>query len=75
VLPTMLVLRGIPVGEDMDGSPMRGILDLNAIGDAGIRYVPTHDNQEWLAGRRKRMRDAQEQTERNEQLRSRGYIK
>jgi hypothetical protein len=70
----MLVLKGIPVGEDMDGSPMRGIIDLELIEEIGIQYIPTHDTSEWLAGRHKRIREAVDQTERLEQLRSLGYI-
>jgi len=75
VLPTLLVLRGIPLGEDMDGSPMRSILELDLLAETGIEYVPTHDTEKWLAGRHKRQRDAVNQTERLEQLRSLGYIK
>jgi hypothetical protein len=75
VLPTILVLRDIPIGEDMDGSPMRGILDFEAVGETAITYIPTHDTETWLAGRNKRIRDAIDQTERLEQLRSLGYIK
>ncbi|UCG52659.1 MAG: alkaline phosphatase family protein [Candidatus Latescibacterota bacterium] len=75
ILPTMLVLRDIPIGEDMDGTPMRGTIDLDLIKNTGIRYIPTHDTPEWLAGRHKRIREAVDQTERLEQLRSLGYIK
>jgi predicted AlkP superfamily phosphohydrolase/phosphomutase len=75
VLPTLLAIKGIPVGEDMDGTPLRSVIDLDWMERSGIRYVPTHDTEEWLAGRQERIREAVDQTERLEQLRSLGYIK
>ncbi len=75
LLPTILALKGIPVGEDMDGTPLRGIIDLDWMEKSGIQYIPTHDTEEWLAGRHARIRDAIDQNERLEQLRSLGYIK
>lgn len=75
VLPTVLALEGIPLGEDMDGSPMRSILDPERFDAEKIRRVPTHDDAEWLAGQTARIRHAVDERERIEQLRSLGYIK
>jgi predicted AlkP superfamily phosphohydrolase/phosphomutase len=75
VVPTILAAKGIPVGEDMDGAPLRGILDIARIPGSKIGYVATHDDPKWLASQRTRVRHAVDETERIEQLRSLGYIK
>jgi hypothetical protein len=75
VLPTILAIKGIPIGEDMDGTPLRGIIDFDKLSGPGIRYIPTHDTREWLAEQPKRIREAIDDTERLEQLRSLGYVK
>ncbi len=75
VAPTILAAKGIPIGEDMDGTPLRGLLDIAKIGKGGIRYIPTHDDPKWLALQKTRIRQAVDETERLEQLRSLGYIK
>jgi hypothetical protein len=75
LLPTILAMKGIPVGEDMDGAPIKDIIDPGWLEKSGISYVPTHDTEKWLAGRNERIRDAIDQSERLEQLRSLGYIK
>ncbi len=75
VLPTILAVEGIPVGKDMDGSPMRSVIDFEKLGSKEIRYIPTHDTQEWLAAQPKRIREAVDDSERLEQLRALGYIR
>lgn len=75
VLPTMLAIEGIPIGEDMDGTPLRAILDAEKFAAKDIRFVPTHDNPSWVAGQATRMKRAYDETERIEQLRALGYIK
>ena len=75
VLPTILAVEGMEVGEDMDGAPMKTILDTNKPGASEIRYVPTYDDPKWLAGQTARIRHAVDESERIEQLRSLGYIK
>jgi hypothetical protein len=75
VLPTILAIEGIPIGEDMDGTPMRSILDMDKLGKSAIRSIPTHDDAAWLAGQSARIRRAVDESERIEQLRSLGYIK
>jgi predicted AlkP superfamily pyrophosphatase or phosphodiesterase len=70
VTPTLLVLMDIPLGEDMDGEPMRDLI----LPGHEVRRIPTHDTAEWQAGREGRKREAVDQTERLEQLRALGYI-
>jgi hypothetical protein len=75
VAPTVLAVNGVPIGEDMDGTPLSGLLDMKKLGRSGIRYVSTHDDPKWLAEQKTRVRTAVDETERIEQLRSLGYIK
>lgn len=75
VLPTILAVEGIPVGKDMDGAPMRAVIDFEKLGQKEIRYIPTHDTEEWLASQPKRIREAVDDSERLEQLRALGYIR
>ncbi len=75
VLPTILAAEGLPLAEDMDGSPMTAILASGESGAKKVRYVPTYDDPKWLAGQKARIRHAVDETERIEQLRSLGYIK
>jgi predicted AlkP superfamily phosphohydrolase/phosphomutase len=75
VLPTILAVKGIPIGEDMDGKPVASIIDPGKLAPSGVRYVPTHDTPEWLAEQQTRIKRADDEKERLEQLRSLGYIK
>ncbi len=75
ILPTILAAKGIPIGKDMDGSPIRSIIDFEKLGGNEIRYIPTHDTKEWLAAQPERIREATDDSERLEQLRSLGYIR
>jgi len=75
VLPTILAVKGLPVGEDMDGTPVLGMIDPAKLDPSAIRTVPTHDTPEWLAEQKTRIRRAEDEKERLEQLRSLGYIK
>lgn len=68
--PTLLTLLGLPYGEDMDGRPMRAVLD-GRLFDAA-RSVPTHDDQTWLATQDPSFVD--DERERVEQLRNLGYL-
>jgi predicted AlkP superfamily pyrophosphatase or phosphodiesterase len=75
VLPTILAFKGIPLGEDLDGRPILKVVNGDWLSTAHIDYVPTHDTEEWMAGRADRMRQAIDESERLEQLRSLGYIR
>jgi predicted AlkP superfamily phosphohydrolase/phosphomutase len=51
VLPTLLVLKDIPVGADMAGKPMRQLFTDATLADHPIRSVPTHEDAVWKAQR------------------------
>ena len=74
ILPTLLVLKGIPVGEDFDGAPMLNVIDPAFITRVPVRTVKTHDDRAWEQARELRMKEAADQAERLEQLKSLGYI-
>ena len=75
VLPTILAAKGIPVGEDMDGAPSAAVIDPAKLAPDAIRFIPTHDTPEWLAEQQTRIKRAEDEKERLDQLRSLGYIK
>jgi hypothetical protein len=74
VTPTLLALKGIPIGEDMRGRVLTAILAPEFL----VRHPPStigsHDTPEWAAKREIREQDAAAEQERLEQLRSLGYI-
>jgi arylsulfatase A-like enzyme len=73
VAPTILTLRGVPVGRDMDGAVIESLWRPAA---APVQsFVETHDTEDWLDVQRRRA-DAQRPGEerRLEQLRSLGYV-
>ncbi len=74
VLPTMLVLKGIPVGDDFDGKALTGIIAPEFLEKFPLRDVKTHDDREWETARQDRLKEAADRTERLEQLKSLGYI-
>ena len=75
ILPTLLALEGIPLGEDFAGKPMTNIIDPEFLKKVPVRTVKTHDDKAWDAARAARMKEASDRAERLEQLRSLGYIK
>jgi hypothetical protein len=74
IVPTMLALKGIPIGEDMDGTPLRDVLSVTTLKERPIRFLPSHDTDEWLAHRDSLKKVPRDQAERLEQLRALGYI-
>lgn len=75
ILPTLLAAKGVRLGKDLDGVPMLDVLTSRWRSRSEVRYVDSHDTREWLDARDDRIRQAVDQTERLEQLRSLGYIK
>jgi hypothetical protein len=75
MLPTLLALEGIPLGEDFYGKPMTNVIDPEFLKKVPIRTVKTHDDKAWDDARQARMKEATDRAERLEQLRSLGYIK
>ena len=74
VLPTILALKGIPVGEDFDGTVMLNVIAPAFLEQFPVRTVKTHDDAAWEAAREARMKEAADRAERLEQLKSLGYI-
>jgi arylsulfatase A-like enzyme len=75
VCPTLLALLDLPVGEDMQGKVMEGLVDPAFLDAHPIRGVPTHDDPEWLASRPDPAQvQPPEADERVAQLEALGYI-
>ena len=75
IAPTLLWIKGLPNARDMAGIPMKEVLDPGWVAAHPIENVDSYDDEAWLASREDRIRDAVDQNERVEQLRSLGYIK
>jgi len=75
MLPTLLALQGIPLGEDFVGKPMTNVISPAFLEKVPIRTVRSHDDKAWKDARQTRIKEAADRAERLEQLRSLGYIK
>jgi arylsulfatase A-like enzyme len=75
VTPTILALKGVPMGEDFDGAPMAQLFAEGWLEANPVRVVATHDTDQWQESRKARQIDAVDELERLEQLRSLGYIR
>jgi hypothetical protein len=73
VAPTLLALLNAPVGADMDGDVMTGMIEPSHLAAFPVRRIETHDTPQWLASRPRRV-EPPDAAERTEQLRSLGYI-
>lgn len=73
--PTILALKGVPLGEDFDGSPIEQLLPVGWLDRNPPRTVASHDTEAWLAAQKSRQVEAVDEAERLEQLRSLGYIR
>jgi hypothetical protein len=74
ITPTVLALDRIPVGEDMDGVVLEGVLREGLFDEEPPATVASHDTPEWLENRPQQMLSADAEEERLEQLRALGYI-
>lgn len=75
ITPTVLALRGLPIGRDMDGSIMHQLLAPDFRQALSPELIPTHDTSEWLAAQGRRARTENPHLEeRLDQLRSLGYL-
>jgi hypothetical protein len=72
--PTILALKGLPIGRDMDGLILVDVLEEGFLVRHAPEYVETHDTEQWLAERPGDFVTAEMEQERIEQLRSLGYI-
>ena len=74
VTPTLLTLKGVPVGADMHGKALDAVLDADSLREPLVAEIETHDTPEWVGSREIRFRDASAEEQRLEQLRSLGYV-
>ncbi len=72
--PTILALKGLPLGQDMDGTILDEVLAEGFLNAHPPAYVPTHDTAEWIASRPDRLLTPEAEKERLDQLRALGYI-
>ena len=75
ITPTILALKGIPIGEDMDGTPLRQVVTPRVLEARPIRFIASHDTETWLAQRDSYKKIPVDQAQRLEQLRALGYIR
>jgi predicted AlkP superfamily phosphohydrolase/phosphomutase len=75
ITPTILVLLGIPVGEDMDGQPVTAAIDAEWLEKHPVRTVGSHDTVAWLEARPQTKLQSPDKKARLDQLRALGYIK
>jgi len=74
ITPTVLALAHIPVGEDMDGTVLEGVLRKGLFDEEPPATVASHDTPQWLEDRPRQMLSTEAEEERLEQLRALGYI-
>jgi hypothetical protein len=72
--PTILALLGLPVGSDMEGRVLEGILREGFLDEHPLTYVDSHTPPGWAESRGGSMVGIPDAEERLEQLRSLGYI-
>jgi hypothetical protein len=68
-------LKGIPVARDFAGHVLTDALEASWLERFPVREIDTHDDKAFEAARAERMREAADQAERLEQLKSLGYIR
>lgn len=74
VLPTLLALKAIPIARDFDGQVLTNVIEPAWLERFPVREIATHDDKAFEAARTQRMKEAVDQAERLEQLKSLGYI-
>jgi arylsulfatase A-like enzyme len=78
ITPTLLVLKGIPVGADMDGTVLDKVVTPEFLREHPPAQRRTHDTEEWRAARQTNRHDAAAaaaaEVERVKQLRALGYV-
>jgi hypothetical protein len=73
ITPTILHLKGRPVGADMDGKVLAAMIDPRWMAAHPVRTIPTHDDPAFLATRKPERGVLSEQRE--AQLKALGYLK
>lgn len=75
VLPTLLTLLELPLGDDMPGSPMVSVIDAAWLAAHPPGRVTTHDDDAWREAHARLRAESVDLDERLEQLRALGYIR
>ncbi len=75
VLPTLLALKNVPIARDFEGTIMENVIEAAWLEKFPVRTIDTHDDKAFESARAARMREAADQAERLEQLKSLGYIR
>ncbi len=75
VLPTLLALKGVPIARDFDGNVLTSVIEASWLENFPVREIDTHNDKAFEAARAARMKEAVDQAERLEQLKSLGYIR
>lgn len=71
---TVLALKELPIGRDMDGEILESVLEKDFLENHPPTFVETHDRSEWLDSRPEELLSEDAERERLEQLRALGYI-
>jgi hypothetical protein len=74
LLPTLLALKRVPIGNDLHGRVLTELIDPQILEDHEIEYGPPADFGTWVERRREQRLPADVEQKRLEQLRSLGYV-
>jgi len=74
VTPTILALKGLSVGKDMDGKILEAVISPSFLTLHPPSFVQSHDTRAWLESRTEHKLSPEEEEDRIEELRSLGYI-
>ncbi|GJM44865.1 MAG: hypothetical protein DHS20C21_17070 [Gemmatimonadota bacterium] len=74
ITPTILAMQGIPLGEDMVGTVMESILAPGFLETHPVQWIASHTPSGWWEARQSGDLQPHLSEEREEQLRSLGYI-
>ncbi len=72
--PTILALKGIPAGRDMDGTILKELFEDGFLERYPPSFVASHDTAEWLAARPRQLMTSGMEEERIRQLKALGYL-
>ena len=72
--PTILALKGLAIGQDMDGVILEELFEDGLLERVLPIYVDSHDTNQWLADRPKQLLSPDTQQQRLQQLRDLGYL-
>lgn len=72
--PTILALKGLAIGQDMDGVILEDLFEDGLLERVFPIYVDSHDTNQWLADRPRQLLSPDTQQQRLQQLRDLGYL-